>query len=183
MSSNDGFQGWHRDFVLRQKITTTIVVNVGWIEDDIINENATCGTEKPPERIGATGDETPATGECYHDPVGISVRKGKDLELIPRCKYCKNGIPQNRWCVICIKRKGKGYNVKHIHIFHAKLALSDDEFQFLLKLLKSSSDPEIKQLRSAWIQSMHQGMGKGAEMEATRRSSHEWFKSVNKNKK
>jgi hypothetical protein len=24
---------------------------------------------------------------------------------------------------------------------------------------------------------MHQGMGKGAEMGATRRSSHEWFKS------
>ena len=26
MSSNDGFQGWHRDFALEQKITTTIVV-------------------------------------------------------------------------------------------------------------------------------------------------------------
>jgi hypothetical protein len=29
ISSNDGFQGWHRDFALGQKITTTIVVNVG----------------------------------------------------------------------------------------------------------------------------------------------------------
>ncbi len=160
------------------------MVNVGCIEDDIMNVNATCGMEKPPERIGATVDatvdETPASGECYHDPVGISVRKGKNLELIQRCKYCKNGIPQNRWRVICVKRKGKGYNVKHIHIFHAKLTLSDDEFQFLQKLLKSSSDPEIKQLRLAWIQSMHQGMGKGVETGAKRRSSLEWFQSVNK---
>ena len=28
-SSNDGFQTWHRDFALGNKITTTIVVNVG----------------------------------------------------------------------------------------------------------------------------------------------------------
>ncbi len=51
-----------------------------------MNDNTTGGTEKPPERIGATVDatvdETPATGECYHDPVGISVRKGRNLELI-----------------------------------------------------------------------------------------------------
>ncbi len=125
-SSNDGFQGWHRDFALGQKITTTIVVNVGCMEDD---------------------------------PVGISIRKGRELEWIPRCQYCKNGIPHNRWRVINrVKRKGKGYNVKQIHIFHAKLALSDDEFQLLLRLLKSSSNTEIKQHRSAWIQSMHQGM-------------------------
>lgn len=174
MSSNDGFQGWHRDFALGNKITTTIVVNVGCIEDDIMNDNTTCGMEKPPEIIGATVDAT------VQDPVGISVRKGRSLELIQRCKYCKNGIPKNRWRVICVKRKGKEYNVKHIHIFHAKLTLSDDEFQFLQKLLKSSSDPEIKQLRSAWIQSMHQGMGKGVETGAKRRSSLEWFKSVNK---
>jgi len=142
-------------FELGQKITTTIVVNVGCMEDDT---------------------------KLYHDPVGISIRKGKELELIPHCQYRKNGIPHNRWHVINrVKRKGKGYNVKQIHIFHAKLALSDDEFQLLLRLLKSSSDAEIKQLRSAWIQSMHQGMGKGAETGATRRSSHEWFKSVHIN--
>ena len=155
MSSNDGFHGWHRDFALGQKITTTIVVNVGCMEDDT---------------------------KRYDDPVGISIRKGKEFEPIPRCQYCKNGIPHNRWRVINrVKRKGKGYDVKQIHIFHAKLALSEDEFQLLLRLLKSSSDTEIKQLRSAWIQSMHQGMGKGAETGATRRSSHEWFKSVDKN--
>ncbi len=136
--------------------------------------------KKLQQRKGATVDETPVTGECCHDPVGMSIRKGKELELITRCQYCKNGIPHNRWRVIWVKRKGKGCNVKHIHIFHAKLALSDDEFQLLLRLLKSSSDTEIKQFRSAWIQSMHQGMGKGAETGATRRSSHKWFKSVNK---
>jgi hypothetical protein len=26
---NDGFQGWHQDFYLGTKVTTTIVVNVG----------------------------------------------------------------------------------------------------------------------------------------------------------
>jgi hypothetical protein len=107
MSSNYGFQGWHRDFALGQKITTTIVVNVGCIEDNIMNENATCGTENPPERIGATVDETPATGECYPDPVGISIRKGKDLELIPCCKYCKNGIPQTDGVSFASRGKGK----------------------------------------------------------------------------
>jgi hypothetical protein len=105
MSLNDGFQGWHRDFALWQKITTTIVVNVGCIEDNIMNKNATCGTEKPQQRKGATVDETPVTAKCYHDPVGISIRKGKELELIPHCQYCKNGIPHNRWCVIRVKRK------------------------------------------------------------------------------
>lgn len=133
MSSNDGFQGWHRDFALGQKITTTMVVNVGCVDDDV------------PAR--------------YHDPVGISIRKGGKLEPISRCQYCKNGIPQNRWRVITkIERKQGGYNVEHIHIFHAKLALSDNEFQLLLRLLKSSSDTKIKQHRSAWIQSMHQGI-------------------------
>ncbi len=117
---------------------------VGCMEDDIINENATCGTEKPQHRKGATVDETPVTAKCYHDQVGISIRKGKELEPIPGCQYCKNGIPHNRWRIINrVKRKGKIYNVKQIHIFHAKLALSDDEFQLLLRLLKSSSDTEI----------------------------------------
>jgi hypothetical protein len=32
------------------------------------------------------------------------------------------------WYHHIVKRKGKGYNVQQIHIFHAKLALSDDEF-------------------------------------------------------
>ncbi len=154
------------------------IVNIGCIEDDIMNENATCGTEKPQQRKRDTVDETSVTAKRYHDSVGISIRKGKEFELIPHCQYCKNGIPHNKWRVIRVKRKGKGYNVKQIHIFHAKLALSDNDFQLLLRLLKSSSDTEIKQLRSAWIQSMHQKMGKGAETGATRRSSHEWFKSV-----
>ena len=112
----------------------------------------------------------------YHDPVGISIRKGKEFGPVPLCQHCKNGIPHDRWRVINrVKRKGKGYDVKQLHIFHAKLALSDDEFEQLVRLLKSSSDTEIKQLRSAWIQSMHQGMGKGAETGAARRSSLEWF--------
>jgi hypothetical protein len=54
--------------------------------------------------------------------------------------------------------------------------LIDDEFMLLLGWLKSSRNTEIKYNRSAWIQSMHQGMGKGAETEATRMSSLEWFK-------
>jgi hypothetical protein len=29
---DDGFQGWHRDFALGKKITTTIVMNVGAIK-------------------------------------------------------------------------------------------------------------------------------------------------------
>ena len=113
-----------------------------------------------------------------HDPVGISVRKGKEMELrIPCCQYCKNGIPHNRWRVLNkVERKRGGYNVMHIHIWCAKLALSDDEFMLLLGWLKSSRNTEIKYNRSAWIQSMHQGMGKGAETEATRMSSLEWFK-------
>ena len=149
-NSNDGFQGWHRDFALGQKITMTIVVNVGCVEDDVTD----------------------------HDPVGISVRKGKEMELrIPCCQYCKNGIPHNRWRVLNkVERKRGGYNVMHTHIWCAKLALSDDEFKLLLRWLKSSRNTEIKEHQSAWIQSMHQGMGKGAETGATRRSSHEWFK-------
>ena len=112
----------------------------------------------------------------YHDPVGISIRKGKEFGPVPLCQHCKNGIPHDRWRVINrVKRKGKGYDVKQLHIFHAKLALSDDEFEQLVRLLKSSSDTEIKQHRSAWIQSMHQGMGKGAETGAGRRTSLEWF--------
>ncbi len=150
MSSNDGFQGWHRDFALGQNITTTMVVNIECVDYDV-----------PAQK---------------HD--GISIRKGKQLEPIPRCQYFKNGIPHNRWRVINrVKRKQKGGNVNQIHIFCAKLALSDNEFKLLLRLLKSSSDTEIKQLQSAWIQSMHQGMGKEAETGATRRSSHKWFQS------
>ena len=155
------------------------MVNVGCIDkDDIMNESATCGKEQPQHSNGATLHETPVTA----DPVGISIRKGKELEpSIPICQYCKNGIPRSRWCVINkVERKRGGYSVKHIHIFHAKLALSNDEFQLLLRLLKSSSDTEIKELRSAWIQTMNQGMGKGAKTGSTRRSSREWFTSENK---
>ena len=35
MSCNNGFQGWHRDFALGQKITTTMVVNVGCVDNDV----------------------------------------------------------------------------------------------------------------------------------------------------
>ena len=149
-------------------IDTTNVVNVGCMVDKAKRNDDGCMEDK---------------AKRNDDPVGISIRNGKEFEPIHSCQYCKNGIPHNRWHVINrVKRKGKGYNVKQIHIFHAKLALTEDEFQFLLRLLKSSSsDTEIKQLRSAWIQSMHQGMGKGAETGATRRSSHEWFQSVDKN--
>jgi len=186
------------------------------IEDNIINENATCGTENPHHRKGATVDKTPTNdkrkskpkqrytppeqstpkppkrrskiiskrneqspsvaAKRYQDPVGISIRKGEESGRIPIYQFCNQGIPTNRWRVINrVKRKGKGYNVTQIHIFHAKLALSDDEFELLLILLKSSSDTEIINSQSAWIQSMHQGMGKGAETGETRRSSHEWF--------
>ncbi len=52
----------------------------------------------------------------------------------------------NRWRVINrVKREGDGYDVKQIHIFHAKLALSNDEFQQLLTILRSSSDVETVQ--------------------------------------
>jgi len=116
------------------------------------------------------------------DSVGISIRQGKEFEPIQLCQYCKNGISHNRWHVINrVKREGTGYNVNQIVFFHAKMALSDDELQLLLILLKTSSDTEIKQLQAAWIQSMHQGMGKGAETGSTRRSSREWFKSVDIN--
>jgi hypothetical protein len=53
MSLNDRFQGWHRDFALGQKITTTKVVNIGCIEDNLMNENATCGTEKTTTKKGS----------------------------------------------------------------------------------------------------------------------------------
>ena len=93
--------------------------------------------KKPQQRKGATVDETPVTAKRYHDPVGISIRKGKELGPIPICPYCKSDIPHSRWRVINrVKTKGKGYNVKQIHMFHAKLALSDDEFELLLRLLK-----------------------------------------------
>jgi hypothetical protein len=141
-------------------------------------------TPNPPKRrlkIKSKKDEKSASVDAvaskrYHDPVGISIRKGKEFGPVPLCQHCKNGIPHDRWCVINrVKRKGKGYDVKQLHIFHAKLALSDDEFEQLVRLLKSSNNTEIKQHRSAWIQSMHQGMGKGAETGAARRTSLEWF--------
>jgi hypothetical protein len=47
----------------------TIVVNVGCIEDDIMNENATCGTEKLQHRKGATVDETPVTAKVWCKPM------------------------------------------------------------------------------------------------------------------
>jgi hypothetical protein len=141
-------------------------------------------TPKPPKRRSKnktkTNEQSPtAAAKRYHDPVRISIRKGKELGPIPICPYCKSDIPHSRWRVINrVKTKGKGYNVKQIHMFHAKLALSDDEFELLMRLLKSSSNTEIKQHRAAWIQSMHQGMGKGSETRATRRSTHEWFNDI-----
>jgi hypothetical protein len=138
-------------------------------------------TPKPPKRRSKNrskrNEQSPSvTAKRYQDPVGLSIRKGKELGPIPRCQYCKNGIPHNRWRVINrVKRKGNGYDVKQIHMFHAKLVLSDDEFELLLILLKSSSDAEVIQNRTAWIQSMHQGMGKGAETGQKWRSSLEWF--------
>jgi hypothetical protein len=108
--------------------------------------------------------------------VGISLRQGKEFGPIPICLYCKNGIPHNRWRVINrVKRKGKGYDIKQIHIWCAKLALSDEEFELLMTLLNTSKDTLIKEHRSAWIQLMHQGMGKGAETGSTRRTSLEWI--------
>jgi hypothetical protein len=141
-------------------------------------------TPKPPKRRTKNKskrvEKSPSvTGKRYHDPVGISIRQGKEFGPIPICPYCKNGIPQNRWRVINrVKRKGKGYDVKQIHIWCAKLALSDEEFELVMRLLKTSSDTEIKEHRSAWIQLMHQGMGKGAQMGATRRTSLEWFNDI-----
>jgi hypothetical protein len=60
--------------------------------------------------------------------------------------YCNEAIPLNKLHVINrVKREGDGYNIKQIHIFHTKLALSKDEFQQLLTILWSSSDVEIIQ--------------------------------------
>jgi hypothetical protein len=112
----------------------------------------------------------------YYDPIGISIRQGAKYGPLPRCQYCDEAIPHNRWHVINgVTREGNGYNVKQTHIFHAKLALSNDELQQLLTRLKSSSDVEIIEKRPAWIQSMHQEMPKGSETGATWRSRREWF--------
>ena len=140
-------------------------------------------TPKPPKRRSENktvrndgSSSASVTSNRYKDPAGISIRKGKDFGPAPKCKYCKQGIPHDRWRVINrVKREGEGYDVKQIHLFHAKLALKDDEFQLLLTLLRSSSDEEIKQKRAAWIQSMHQGMGKSSKTGAKWRSSREWF--------
>ena len=141
-------------------------------------------TPKPPKRRtkneSKRDEKSPSvTGKRYHDPVGISIRQGKEFGPIPTCPYCNNGIPQNRWRVVNrVKRKRKGYDIKQTHIWCAKLALSDEEFELLMRLLNTSSDAEIKEHRSAWIQLMHQGMGKGAQMGATRRTSLEWFNDI-----
>jgi hypothetical protein len=101
---------------------------------------------------------------------------GKKSRPLPRCQYCNEAIPLNRWRVIYrVKREGDGYDVKQIHICHAKLAVSNDEFQQLLTILRSSSDVEIIQKRAAWVASMHLGIVKGSETGATWRSSREWF--------
>ena len=98
------------------------------------------------------------------------------IRPLPRCQYCNEVIPLNRWRVINrVKREGDGHDGKQIHIFHAKLALSTDEFQQLLTILRSSSDVEIIQKRAAWVASMHLGIVKGSETGATWRSSREWF--------
>ena len=132
----------------------------------VTSENKSKRDEKSPS----------VTGKHYHDPMWISFRQGKEVGPIPICPYCKNGIPHSRWCVINrVKRKGKGYDVKQIHIWCAKFALSDEEFELLMRLLNTSKDTEIIEHQSAWIQSMHQGMGKGAEAGSTRRTSLEWF--------
>jgi hypothetical protein len=88
--------------------------------------------------------------KCYHDLIGISIREGGKSGPLPRCQYWYEAIHLNRWHVINrVKREGDGYNVKQIHIFHAKLALSNDEFQQLLTILWSSSDVEIVQKKGS----------------------------------
>ncbi len=63
----------------------------------------------------------PVISKHYHDPIGISIREGEKSGPLPRCQYCNEAIPLNRWCVINrVKREGGGYDVKQIHIFHAK---------------------------------------------------------------
>ena len=78
---------------------------------------------------------------------------GQISGTIVRCLPCKQVISPNRWCVINKVKKGtgKGYIVWEMHIFHAKVALSQDEHDSLLKWLKSSTDVNIKTKRSAWI--------------------------------
>ena len=120
--------------------------------------------------------------ECRsQDTVGISVRKqGEQTSgTIVRCHHCKQIIPPNRWRVINkVKRgPGKGYIVREMHLFHAKMALSQDEYDSLLKWLKSSTDVDITAKRSAWIQAMNQGIGK--KTGTKRRSSLEWFNKFN----
>jgi hypothetical protein len=113
-------------------------------------------TPKPPKRRKKTKtkhqspSKKPVISKCYHDPIGISIREGGDSRPLPRCQYCNKAIPLNRWHVINrVKREGDGYNVKQVHIIHANLALSNDEFQQLLTILWSSSDVEIVQKRAA----------------------------------
>jgi hypothetical protein len=75
------------------------------------------------------------------------------------------------------KGTGKGYIVREMHLFHAKMALSQDEYDSLLKWLKSSTDVDITAKRSAWILAMNQGIGK--KTGTKRRSSLEWFNKFN----
>lgn len=113
----------------------------------------------------------------YTDPVGLSMRKGRGFGPLPRCPECDNCIPENRWRVINrVKREGEnngkpftGYDVYQIHIFCAKLKLSDKDYKSLVKWLMSSKDKEVSEKRAAWIQSMNQGMGKSTG--STRKSS------------
>jgi hypothetical protein len=82
--------------------------------------------------------------KCTTDQVGISIRKEKNYGPPPRCPYCNESVPQNKWRVINrVKRNGNRYDVKQIHIFHAKLVLLKDEFQQLLTELRSYDDAEI----------------------------------------
>ncbi len=136
-------------------------------------------TPKPPKHIKKktkTKPQLPSKKPVILKRYLESIRQGGESGPLPRCQYCNEAIPLNKWCVINrVKREGDGYDVKQIHIFHTKLALSNDEFQQLLTFLRSSSDVEIVQKRAAWVASMHQGIGKGSETGATWRGSREWF--------
>ena len=62
-------------------------------------------TPKPPKRCSKNRPKrneqsASVAAKRYQDPVGLSIRKGKQLGPTPRCQYCTNGIPHNRWRVI-----------------------------------------------------------------------------------
>jgi hypothetical protein len=52
-------------------------------------------TPKPPKRRGSSSASV--ASKRYQDPVGISIRKGKGVGVgpVPKCNYCKEGIPQD----------------------------------------------------------------------------------------